>query len=92
MLKNKLKCCDASKVWHVIFIIWIVFASLYVIYGEYNRLSNVVAKGAYNSGVSAAVGQLMNEAAKCQPFPVTLDGNKVTLMNLECAVPEEATE
>ncbi|MBU0727912.1 hypothetical protein KKA95_04475 [Patescibacteria group bacterium] len=84
MFKNKFKGCDASKVWRVIFIIWIVFASLYVVYSEYSRLQTFVAKSAYNSGITTAVAQIMQEASKCQVFPVTLEGKQVNLVNYDC--------
>lgn len=84
MFKNKFKCCDASKVWKIVLVAWIVFASIYVVLSEYNRIQTYVAKASYNSGVTAAVAQLMQQASACQPFPVTLEGQQVNLINFDC--------
>ncbi|MBN2087304.1 hypothetical protein JW758_03070 [Candidatus Peregrinibacteria bacterium] len=90
MLKGKLKCCD-GKVGHIVLIVWLVFATLYVLYGEYNRLNNYVAARAYNAGISTAVTQIITESQKCQPVPVNVNELKASLVNLECLQqPEEA--
>ena len=87
------KGINSSKAWKIFVAIWIIFATLYVFIGEYNRIQLTVAKVAYNRGVSATIGKVMTEAVKCQPFPVTLDGKQVTLISLECLnkSKEEAT-
>jgi len=73
----------------VIIILWIVFASLYVIYGEYNRLKVYVAGASYNKGVTDAVNKLMDEAVSCQPIPVTSGDRGMNLISLDCfTVPE----
>ena len=71
----------------VILIVWIIFASLYVVYGEYTRLNVLVAKRAYNSGLRDAVNQLIDEAQSCQPIPVTSGDRRVDLISLECLKP-----
>jgi len=67
-----------------ILIVWIVFASLYVVYGEYQRLQNAVARAAYNQGLTTAVTQLISEAGKCQPIPITAGNVKVELIATQC--------
>jgi hypothetical protein len=74
----------SAKVFKVIAIIWIVFASLYVIYGEYQRLAQTVAGVSYNRGVTNAVVQVMQEAAKCQPVPLSAGGQQMSIISLEC--------
>jgi hypothetical protein len=92
MFKNKINC-DASKVWKVIFILWIIFATVYVIVGEYNRLNNFVAQRAYNQGITDAVSQIITESQKCQPVPVNVGEMKANLINLDCLQqPEEKAE
>ena len=68
----------------VILIVWIIFASLYVVYGEYSRLSVFVAKRSYNAGLRDAVNQLIDQAQTCQPIPVTSGERRVDLISLEC--------
>ena len=71
----------------VILIVWLIFASLYVVYGEYNRLNVLVAKRAYNNGRRDAVNQLIDEAQNCQPIPVTSGDRRVNLISIECLKP-----
>ncbi len=68
----------------VILIVWIIFASVYVVYGEYNRLNVFVAQNAYNRGIQDSVVQLMTEAAKCQPIPIKAAGQSINLIDLNC--------
>lgn len=68
----------------IILIVWIVFASLYVVYGEYQRLQRVVANTSYNRGLSTAVNQLISESAKCQPIPVKAGDVQVDLIAIKC--------
>jgi len=78
----------------VIAIIWIVFASLYVVYGEYQRVQVMVAQRAYNSGLRDAAVQLIQQSQTCKAVPITVDGQTAQLINLEClnAAEEEAEE
>ncbi len=68
----------------ILFIAWIVFATLYVIYGEYSRLNLFVAQNAYNAGYQDSVAQLLNEVAKCQPVPITFGNQKVEVIGVAC--------
>ena len=68
----------------VIFIIWVIFASLYVGYGEYQRVQVMVAQRAYNTGLRDAVNQLIQQAQTCQPIPVTSGEQRVDLIALDC--------
>ena len=90
MLKGKCKPCH---IWKVILIVWIVFATLYVLIGEYNRLNNFVAQRAYNAGLGDAVSQIITESEKCQPVPVNVGELSAQLVNLGCIQqPEEGAE
>jgi hypothetical protein len=77
-----------------VLIIWIVFASLYVIYGEYTRINVMVAQRSYNTGLRDAVNQLIQQAQTCQPIPVTSGEQRVDLIALSCLnqSDEEAAE
>ena len=80
--------------WRFIFIAWLVFATLYVVYNEYNRLNNYVAQRAYNAGVTNSVMQLMEQAKTCQPIPVKANGTETTFISVDCLTQkvEEAAE
>jgi len=88
MFKDKVCSC---KVWKIVLIVWIVFTTLYLIYGEYNRLANYVAKNAYNQGLTTAVTQIIAESEKCQPVPINVDDKKATIINIDC-LKQQATE
>jgi hypothetical protein len=68
----------------VILIIWVVFASVYVVYGEYTRVQVMVAQRSYNTGLRDAVNQLIQQAQTCQPIPVTSGEERVNLISLDC--------
>lgn len=67
-----------------LFIAWVVFASLYFVYGEYMRLTQYVAQNAYGKGYQDSVMQLMNELSKCQPIPVAVGDKKEEILALSC--------
>jgi len=81
MFKHKITSC---AVWKLILVIWIIFATLYVIYGEYGRLQQFVASRAYNQGITDAVTQLLDEAEKCQPIPVNVGERQTAFIAIEC--------
>jgi len=69
---------------HIILIVWIIFASLYVVYNEYGRVKVMVAERAYQAGLSNAVNQLIDASENCQPIPVSTDERSVNLISLDC--------
>ncbi len=72
------------KVVHLILVLWLIFSTAYVAYSEYKRIQFFIAKQAYNKGVEDSISKLMVEAAKCQPVPVTLAGQRIDLMAMNC--------
>lgn len=76
----------------VIFIIWVIFASLYVVYGEYQRVQVMVAQRAYNTGLRDAVNQLISQAQLCKPIPITSGDSSVNLISLDCLNPPAAED
>ncbi|MFH0838242.1 MAG: hypothetical protein V1880_03175 [Patescibacteria group bacterium] len=68
----------------VIVIIWIAFASLYVVYNEYNNFKVLVAQRAYNTGLRDAVNKLIQQAQTCNPIPVTSGEQRVDLISMSC--------
>lgn len=78
----------------IILIVWVVFATLYVVYGEYQRVQIMVAQRAYQSGLRDAVNQLIEQSQTCQPIPVNSGSASVNLISVDCLTPpsEEVTE
>jgi len=89
MFKDKICSC---KIWRIVLIVWVVFTTLYLVYGEYNRLANYVAKNAYNQGLTTAVTQIITESEKCQPIPINVNDKKATLINIDCLKQPAAEE
>jgi beta-lactamase regulating signal transducer with metallopeptidase domain len=86
-MKNFLKKYPVAR---IVLIVWIVFATLYVLYGEYSRLKVFVAQQAYTKGVTDSVVELMKQAQTCQPIPVTAGDTQVQLISIDCLqAPEE---
>ena len=73
----------------IILFVWVAFSIVYFLYGEYSRLRVYV----YNRGVRDSVVQLITEASKCQPIPVSANGKEVKLIALHCLnQPAESSE
>lgn len=68
----------------IVLIVWLVFTTLYLVYGEYSRLTGFVAQTAYNQGYRDSATQLVAEVTKCQPVPITLGTQTVSVIGLEC--------
>lgn len=64
----------------IVLVVWLIFSILYVINGEYKRLKNLV----YQRGLQDAVVQVLEQASKCQPFPIRYKDTTVQLINFEC--------
>ena len=73
----------------IVFLAWVVFTTLYMAYGEWNRFKIGVMENSYQNGFKAAVAQVIETANQCQPFPVTLEGQAVNLMALHCQEKQE---
>lgn len=71
----------------IILIVWLVLATCYVIYGEYNRLTVFVGQRAYNAGITTAVNQLIEQTKACQPIPITSGNQKVEVIAVSCLKP-----
>lgn len=71
----------------VILIVWVIFTTLYLIYGEYSRLNNYVAQSAYKKGYQDSIMRLVSESSSCQPIPVGIGGQNVDFIALNCLTP-----
>ena len=68
----------------IVLVVWLVFTTLYLVYGEYSRLTNFVAQNAYQQGYSDSVTRLVAEVTKCQPVPITVGTQTINVIGLEC--------
>lgn len=68
----------------VIGIVWLIFATLYVAYSEYHRLTNVVAMNAYNRGLQDTANRVIQNAQTCKPVPIITDSGRVEVIALSC--------
>ena len=84
MLDNLYHSIRSMPFAKILLFLWIVFASIYVVVGEYNRINRYVAQVAYNQGMSNAVVQLIQQASTCQTVPVSAGNAKMTLVSVEC--------
>ncbi len=77
----------------IILVVWLVFSALYVLRGEYNRLSFIVADTAYNRGVGDTAMRLINQSKECKPIPVVAGEKRVEVIDIACLqAPEESSD
>ncbi len=84
MLDNLYHSIRSLPIAKVLLLVWIVFATVYVVVGEYNRINRFVAQVAFNNGMSNAVVQLIQQASTCQAVPISAGNAKMTLISVEC--------
>lgn len=63
---------------------WILVATLYTLFGLYRGIKVGIIQYSFNQGRVGAIAQVIQEAQKCQPFPVNVGEQSVTLVSLEC--------
>lgn len=68
----------------IIFIVWLVFSTLYVIRGEYNRLTQYVYNSGLKSGIEQTASQIVEKSKNCQALPITVDGQTTQIVNVDC--------
>lgn len=72
----------------IILMVWIVFSVVYIALAEWQRFKVFI----YDRGVTEAVARVIEQAQRCQPFPVYADGVTVNLVNVDCLQPEKKSE
>ena len=77
-----MKC--QRPVFRIVVLVWIVFSILYVGYTQYNYFRKYIADAAYQKGLSDAVVQVIQQAQKCEAFPISIDKQGVNLINVSC--------
>lgn len=71
----------------IVLAVWVIFSFLYVGYTQYQYFKNYVAASSYQRGLSDAVGKVIQQAQKCEAFPIQRDGQGVNLINAACVPP-----
>lgn len=74
----------SSRILSIVLVVWLLFATAYVLYGEWGRFKRDVMERYYVSGRTDAITQVIQEAATCKAFPVSAGDAKVTLISVEC--------
>jgi len=90
-----------KSITYIVLVIWVVFSVLYVGFDVAVWTSKTIYKNgqraalqqAYNTGRSEAVKQVIQEAQKCQSFPVNVGKISTNLISVECLqAAKQATE
>ena len=68
----------------IFFVAWLVIVTLYVGYGEFRKISANVVQAYYRRGGADAASQLIKQSVGCQQVPVTLNGEKMTFVDISC--------
>jgi len=68
----------------IILLVWLVFTSLYFVWGEYQRLSQFVFQQGVEQGRFETTSGIIQAAQACQPFSVYIADQKVDLLNVNC--------
>ncbi len=73
------------KIWLVISIVWIGFQVVVYLGGMiYANIQDEAMSTAYTKGVQDSVIKVLEESAKCKPFPVNYQDASVNLIAVEC--------
>ena len=74
-------------------ITWVIIATLYTLLGLWTSFRVQVMQASYNKGRLDAATQVLQEASKCQPFPINIGENTANLIAVECLQkPEDTAE
>lgn len=68
----------------VVLITWMVFSTLYVIRGEYNRLTQYVYNSGLKSGIEQTATQIVEKSKNCQALPITVGDQTAQMVNVDC--------
>ena len=73
-----------AKVTKIILLVWLVFTSLYFVWGEYQRLNQFVFQKGVEQGRFETTSGVIQAAQECRPFSVYIPGQQVELVNVNC--------
>ena len=62
----------------ILLMIWLIFATLYVLYGEYNHFRNIVSKRFYERGKLDQAISILRKAEECKPKGLDRERSKNT--------------
>ncbi len=68
----------------IVLIAWGLFAVAYIVYDQVQDFKAGYLQKAYAKGREDTVGQLIQQAQKCDPFSVFVGKNEVKLINVDC--------
>lgn len=76
----------------VIFLIWVVFTSVYFILSEYARLTHFVYDQGVSQGNQLAISSVIELSRSCQPFRVYVADQEAFLIAMDCLSSQEDVE
>lgn len=65
-------------------IAYIVLSAIFILYVLYQNFQINVMQSSYNRGMGDAITQLMQEAEKCEAFPIHIGDKEIRLQPLDC--------
>ncbi|MFH0776856.1 MAG: hypothetical protein V1936_04575 [Patescibacteria group bacterium] len=80
---------QTDNVGQVILAVWIIFSVVFVGNSVWQNFQVNQVNKAVQAGYQQAVMDLMQQASKCDPFPVNLGEQKIELQQLNCTKPAE---
>ena len=69
---------------YLILFLWVIFSVVYIINDVWSNYKKVQLVNAYNQGKADTINALIQEADKCQPFPVSNGEKEVQLTKIGC--------
>jgi len=69
---------------HLFVFLWIVFSITYIAWDLWSDFKNIQILNAYERGRTDTINQLIQEAEKCQPFPVFSAEKEIQLISMDC--------
>jgi hypothetical protein len=73
-----------------VLIVWLIFTTLYTLWGGKQFLVNKVYKSGIETGQNVAINQVITQVMKseCKPISVFAGEKSVEVVNLECLKPD----
>ena len=69
---------------YIVVFLWIVFSVVYIANNMWTDYKNVQLVQSYEQGKRDIINQLIQEAKKCEPFPVFSGGEQINLIDVNC--------
>lgn len=68
----------------ILLVLWIIFSLVYISLDKYNEYITRQMSSAYQAGLLDAGLSILKQAEQCEPFSVSVDEQRVDLINTAC--------